>query len=178
MLTDDLLAEGEPEVEFHQGVAQRMPRKRIAAGALIRDRAGRFLMIEPVYKPTWDIPGGVAEIDEAPLETCRREVQEELGLDLAITRLLVIDWVPQQGVWHDALMFVFDGGTVSDDQIAGFRLQNDEIGAVRFVTLADAEPHIRPSAHRRLSAALHVASDPTAACAYLQFGRPAFPTYP
>jgi hypothetical protein len=37
-LDDDLLAEGEPEKEFIPGIAAKMPRKRVAAGALIRDR--------------------------------------------------------------------------------------------------------------------------------------------
>ncbi|GAA0944747.1 hypothetical protein GCM10009554_39120 [Kribbella koreensis] len=42
---DDLAAEGEPEVEFNVGIAGRLPRKTAAAGALIRDDAGRILFL-------------------------------------------------------------------------------------------------------------------------------------
>lgn len=174
-LTDDLLAEGEPEVEFHEGVASRMPRKRVAAGAIIRDQVGRILMVEPIYKPTWDIPGGVVDPNESPMDGCQREIREELGLDLPLTRLLVVDWIPQQGVWHDALMFVFDGGTLTDDQAGRFALPEGELNAVRFVTLDQAEDHLRPSARRRLRTALDVIDADMGSPAYLQFGRRAFP---
>lgn len=59
-----------------------------------------------------EIPGGVAEHDESPLDACRREIREELGFELAIGDLLVVDWVPAHGVWFDGLMFIFDGGRV------------------------------------------------------------------
>jgi 8-oxo-dGTP pyrophosphatase MutT (NUDIX family) len=89
---DDLVAEGEPEKEFNPGIAARLPRKTVAGGALIRDRAGRILFLEPTYKPTLDIPGGIAERDESPYDACRREVKEEIGLDREIGALLVVDW--------------------------------------------------------------------------------------
>jgi hypothetical protein len=31
-------------------------RKRMAAGALCRDRVGRVLLVDPVYRDTWDLP--------------------------------------------------------------------------------------------------------------------------
>jgi 8-oxo-dGTP pyrophosphatase MutT (NUDIX family) len=171
----DLLADGPPEAEFEPGVASRMPRKRVAAGAVIRDPGGRLLMVEPRYKPTWDIPGGIVEADETPLDACRREIREELGLDLPVDRLLVVDWVPRRGVWHDAVLFVFDGGTVTPDQLAAVTLPPDELAAVRLVCLDQATDHIRPSMQRRLRAALDVADAGASGIvpgpAYLHFGR-------
>jgi ADP-ribose pyrophosphatase YjhB (NUDIX family) len=169
---DDLIAEGEPEAEFVVGVAARMPRKRMAAGALIRDERGRVLLVEPVYKPVWDLPGGAVEDDESPLEGCRRELLEELGLEIPVLRLLVVDWVPRQGVWSDALLFVFDGGILSPDRATAIRLQEAELSAARFVTLDDAAGHLPPSALRRLRAALARARSGHPGPAYLEFGRP------
>jgi len=166
----DLLDEGEPEVEFFAGVAGRMPRKRVAAGAVLHDGAGRLLLVEPRYNPTWDIPGGIAVADESPLDACRRELAEELGLHLPVHRLLVVDWVPQQGVWHDAVLFVFDGGVIAPGLLDTVTLPDDELAAVRLVGLDDAAGHLRPSSLRRLRVALDLATR-GGPPAYLQFGR-------
>nr|WP_238353036.1 NUDIX domain-containing protein [Kribbella solani] len=92
-----------------------MPRKTAAGGALIRDGGGRILFLEPTYKPTLDIPGGIVEENESPYEACRREVKEEIGLELEIGPLLVVDWIPAAGPWPDALAFIFDGGTLDPE---------------------------------------------------------------
>ncbi|MCW2930382.1 MAG: ADP-ribose pyrophosphatase, partial [Actinomycetia bacterium] len=55
-----------------------LARKRMAASALFRDEAGRVLLVEPTYKPVWDLPGGAVEAEESPHAACRREVREEL----------------------------------------------------------------------------------------------------
>ena len=56
-----------------------LARKRMAAGVLFRDKAGRVLLLEPSYKPSWEIPGGAVEADESPWATATRELSEELG---------------------------------------------------------------------------------------------------
>jgi hypothetical protein len=56
-----------------------LPAIPVSAGALIFDRAGRLLILKPVYKSGWTISGGVMEADgESPWEACRREVREDL----------------------------------------------------------------------------------------------------
>ncbi|WP_344655515.1 NUDIX hydrolase [Catenulispora subtropica] len=166
---DDMRAEGEPEQEFNPGIASRLPRKRVAGGLLFHDDAGRILMVEPVYKPTWDIPGGLAEDDESPLAACRREVREEMRLDIEPGRLLVVDWIPRHGVWRDGVMFIFDGGTLTAGQLDAVSLQADELSSYKFVTLDEAADHVRPSLERRLRAA--VAALDSTVPAYLEFGR-------
>lgn len=47
-----------------------VPRLRAAAGALLRDREGRVLVVHPVYKDEWDIPGGMIEAGESPPTLC------------------------------------------------------------------------------------------------------------
>ena len=49
-----------PVEQYVAGLA----RKRMAAGVLFRDRIGRVLLVEPSYKPNWEIPGG-AEVRPA-----------------------------------------------------------------------------------------------------------------
>jgi 8-oxo-dGTP pyrophosphatase MutT (NUDIX family) len=168
-LAEDLLAEGEPEREFNPGIAGRLPRKRVAGGALIRDPAGRVLFVVPGYKPFLDIPGGVADANESPLAACRREIREEIGLDLPVSRLLVVDWIPAHGVWPDGIMFIFDGGQLDEDQAAALKPTDDELKGLRFLAYDDAVPLLRPSMARRVRAALDALDDDQPH--YAEFGR-------
>jgi len=90
-----------------------LARKRIAAGALFGDGAGRSLLVDPVYKDTWDLPGGAVEAEESPHAACRREVAEELGLDRPPGRVLAVDWVPSRPERPEGVIVVYDGGVLS-----------------------------------------------------------------
>jgi 8-oxo-dGTP diphosphatase len=61
--------------------------KQMAAGALCRDRAGKVLLVDPVYRDTWDLPSGAVEAEESRQASCRREVAEEPGLDRPVGRV-------------------------------------------------------------------------------------------
>src|ERR1700742_3068471 len=78
-----------------------LARKRMAASAFFRDTAGRVLLVDPVYKEPWDLPGGAVEAEESPHAACRREVLEELGLDRPPGRVLAVDWVPSRPEWPE-----------------------------------------------------------------------------
>jgi ADP-ribose pyrophosphatase YjhB (NUDIX family) len=155
----DLELDGEPEREFHPGIARRMAHKTVAAGALIRDPAGRVLFVVPNYKPFLDIPGGIVESGEAPSAACAREVGEELGLELPVGRLLVVDWTPGRGPWSDQVQFVFDGGVLDpDDDAVTIRPAADELTGFRWATLDEARGELRASVFRRLGHALTAAA--------------------
>jgi 8-oxo-dGTP diphosphatase len=82
----------------------RQPRKRIATDVIIRDDGDRLLLVDPTYKPDWDLPGGMAEANEAPIDAARRELWEELGLRVDIAALLCVDWIPPHGPWDDTVV--------------------------------------------------------------------------
>jgi len=102
-------------------------RKRMGAGVLLSDLDGRMLLVEPTYKPYWEIPGGSVEADESPYAAVVRELKEELGLPVQLGRLLVTDWVPPRPDRTEGLMVVYDGGIVTPEQIAQMRLPADEL---------------------------------------------------
>lgn len=97
---------------------RELPKKLVGGGVVIVDKDLRVLLVEPTYKDTWEIPGGTVEIDESPREAARRECREELGFDIEIGRLLVVDWVSQGQTPGDGLMFIYATGPVDSSRIA------------------------------------------------------------
>lgn len=63
-------------------------------GAVLNDE-GKLLLAEHVFHPRmpWGLPGGWLGRDEAPEDGLRRELREEIGLEVDIVQLLAI----QQG---------------------------------------------------------------------------------
>jgi len=145
-----------------------LPRKRLIAHVLMRDVEGRILLCDTAFKSDWELPGGIVEPGEAPRDGAIREVREELGLDLSVGRLLVADWLPPYLGWEDALELIFDGGLVTEDDLASFSLQENEITSVSLLTLDQAAEVVTPLSHRRLSVAMGQSDGETA---YLQDGR-------
>jgi 8-oxo-dGTP pyrophosphatase MutT (NUDIX family) len=130
-----------------------LPKKRLIAHVLMRTADGRILLCETQFKTDWELPGGIVEPGETPRLGAVREVREELGIDLAVGRLLVADWMPPYLGWDDAIELIFDGGLVSADQLDEFVLQPAEIKRVRLCTLEEARELITPLSHRRLQMA-------------------------
>ena len=108
-----------------------LARARTGAGALITDGHGRVLMVEPTYKDRWEIPGGAVDAGETAVEACRRECMEELGLEIDIGRLLLLEHQTEQGERGDSIMFVYDGGVLRDE--SSIRLPGEELRSFRFV---------------------------------------------
>lgn len=149
----------------------KQARKRVAADVLIRDAQGRVLLVDPSYKPDWDLPGGMAEANEPPAEAARRELREELALAIPVGRLLCVDWVSPHGPWDDSLIFVFDGGVLTGRQTAELHCADDELNDVGFFDFDEAAHRLRPYVWQRTQAALAALTG--GAAVYLHDGKPA-----
>lgn len=145
------------EAERLRSYVAGLPRVRAAAGVLFFDTADRVLLVKPVYKPDWEIPGGMVEKDESPRDACLREVTEELGIELPIGPLLAVDWVPAVGVWDAGLMFVFDGGVLPVDP-ADVHLAAGELERFAFVSTEDLGTYLVPRMTRRVRSCIGVRS--------------------
>ena len=147
-----------------------LPRKWMAAGALCRDFAGRVLLVDPVYRETWDTPGGVVEAEESPHAACRREVAEEIGLDRPVGRVLAVDWVPSRSDYPEGLVIIYDGGEFSDTDIAAITVPADELRGFEFVPPSEVAGRVTPIVGRRIRACLDALVTGTVAA--LDNGRP------
>jgi ADP-ribose pyrophosphatase YjhB (NUDIX family) len=132
----------------------KLPTKRIAADCLFTDSADRVLILEPPYKPTWDLPGGVVERDESPRSAARRETREEIGLLVEPGALLAVDWIARSGDFTEVVALLFDGGVLAPAHIDQIVLQPDEAVQFRFVTLEEAARLLDPGQHARVAAGL------------------------
>ncbi|MEU3717389.1 NUDIX hydrolase [Streptomyces californicus] len=134
-----------------------LPRVLAGAASLFRDAEGRVLLVEPNYREGWALPGGTVESDagESPRQGARRETAEEIGLDVAPGRLLVVDWV--QGAGRPPIVaYLYDGGVLDADRLAAIRIQQEELLSWRLVAPADLDGYLLGSLHGRVRAALEV----------------------
>ena len=63
------------------------------AAAQRTDEAGRLLLIQRLKEPeagAWGLPGGKIDFGERSEDTARREIEEELGIVIELTRLACI----------------------------------------------------------------------------------------
>jgi 8-oxo-dGTP pyrophosphatase MutT (NUDIX family) len=142
----------------------------IAAAGLVTDERGRVLLVNPTYhRDRWLMPGGGMERGSSPRTTCARELHEELGLDLPVGRLLVVDWVPDDGRLFEEVVFVFDAGTLDPQTSQQIRLPADELSGWAFLAPDDAAERLLPADARRLDQALRVKTDGEQT-AYLEAG--------
>lgn len=132
-----------------------LPAKRMAADCLFTDHAGRLLVVEPTYKATWDMPGGVVEVDESPREAAKREVREELGLDVEPGDLIAVDWVSRNGDFTEVVAFLFDGGVLGPAHIDQIVVEPAEIRGYRFVALEEANRLLDTEQFARVVAGLN-----------------------
>jgi 8-oxo-dGTP diphosphatase len=153
---DSPLYERDPKA-WRQYLAEgnaKQARKRVSADVIIRDTDQRILLVNPSYKPDWDVPGGMVEANEPPHFAAHRELKEELGIDVIVGPLLVVDWVSPHDPWDDLLSMIFDSAALTSEQISRIRFRDKEISDYQFCDSAEAAERLRPYVWRRVAAAL------------------------
>ena len=137
-----------------------MPRKRIGAGIVALDDQMRVLLVEPTYQSIWEVPGGLVELGEPPREAVARECREELGMDVVVGRLLVMDWVPPRRLPDDGLMLLYAAGPIDTSQII---LPPEELKSWLWCDSEMMQERLSDFMFRRLEAALEAIFEGTVA---------------
>ena len=69
----------------------------VVTAGLIRDGSQRVLLAkrsEGRFKGCWEFPGGKLEEDESPEDCLRRELREELGVEVTVEGIEEAVWMP------------------------------------------------------------------------------------
>jgi len=87
---------GSPVFLKRAGVWLTQPRFAVTAGAVVSDEGGRVLLLRHVLRQGsgWGIPGGFLNAGEQPEEAVRRELREEIGLELEGVELAFVRTLP------------------------------------------------------------------------------------
>ncbi len=86
--------------------------------AVIRNDEGKYLLTKramadeediPEFKDKWELPGGGVNFGESPEEAIKREIREEVGLDITNLHMLSFTFTKVRSPWHGLfLIFVCD----------------------------------------------------------------------
>lgn len=131
-----------------------LPSKRVAADAIFRNEKGEVLIVKTNYKDYWQLPGGIVDEAESPHDAVVREVKEELGLDIPKEKFKfrITMYTAEYDGFKDFIAFTFDGGVLSQQQIASIKIQEEELEEYRLASLEEARKLLKPSLARRTSA--------------------------
>ncbi|MEU9618152.1 NUDIX domain-containing protein [Streptomyces sp. NPDC048155] len=131
------------------------------AGAVVRED-GRLLAIRRADNGTWELPGGILELTEAPEAGVAREVLEETGIHVEVDELTGVYKNTTRGIVALVFRCKPSGGAerTSDESTAVDWLTPEEVEermaevyAIRLLDALDAAgPHVRSHDGHRLIA--------------------------
>lgn len=146
-LVDDV----DPAADPLPTLAAGFHRATVAAGLFVTEPNGRVLLLRTSYKDEWEIPGGLAEAGEGPVDTVRREVTEELGIEMPVGDLLLLGSAPATTRRPDMLALIFDGGVQDVALPASLTLPDGEILEADWADARQVARRCSPELARRLT---------------------------
>jgi len=96
------------------------------AVAIIERSDGRWLMVKPVYRQGWSLPGGLIDRGEAAADAAVREFWEELGLRIRVEKQ---PWVVFDSTMRQVEM-VFRGELIDEIDLDSVTVRSDELDDV------------------------------------------------
>lgn len=131
-----------------------LPKKRSAVGILIFNFRNELLVLKLGYSKYWNIPGGCVDRGEHLHEALKREMREEIGVEVGIKNCLVVDSKISMidDYLDESLQFVFLGEEISDEEIEKIKIDGEEIIDYKFMSLEEAYKVLNPKMLKRIKA--------------------------
>ncbi len=105
-------------------------------GVIIKNREDQIMLVKRKIEPKkgyWDLPGGFIEPGESFEESVKREIKEELNIEIEITKILGVynDYYLYEGVKYPTLGIVVEAKMITDnikaaDDISSYKFFNKE----------------------------------------------------
>jgi 8-oxo-dGTP pyrophosphatase MutT (NUDIX family) len=131
---------------------RQLPRCTVYACLNFVDAEGRMLGLRSTRSvEAWQWPGGNLDEGETPWDCALRECEEETGLRFTgPERLLGMHFIRPRELWKaNHIGFIFDGGVLTADQLAGIRL-SEEHSEWRVQTVTEWQQLMSPRNFARL----------------------------
>lgn len=115
--------------------------------AVLLAQDGKILLVRRAVEPEqgkWTLPAGFVEADEDPIETAKRECQEETGLRVEIEGLLDVIHGTEHSSGASIVIVYF--GTIVGGEIAA----SDDVDTVAFFDPMDLPPLAFEATHRAI----------------------------
>lgn len=121
----------------------------ITVVGLVHVEAGRLLVVRARNKKAFYLPGGKIEPGESPADALRREVREELGIELAQPEVLKRYVAPAYGEGEGAMVDM----TCFTAALLGTPRPTSEIAELTHVTQSEYREHVEtaPAIHEVLA---------------------------
>ncbi|WP_316748207.1 NUDIX hydrolase [Streptomyces herbicida] len=146
-----------------QEARSSMPLHSVSVAGVVVREDGRLLAIRRADNGTWELPGGVLELEETPEAGVAREVLEETGIHVEVDELTGVYKNTTRGIVALVFRCKPSGGTerTSSESTAVSWLTPEEVSecmsevfAIRLLDALDGTgPHVRSHDGRRLLSA-------------------------
>ncbi|MFE2411568.1 NUDIX domain-containing protein [Kitasatospora sp. NPDC059408] len=112
---------------MNDDIVRKPPARRLGQQAFVLRHSPdgqdelHVLLVDPVYRDGYTLPGGSAEADEPPHLAARRHLETETGLVLPFRTILTVDYVARHQ-YPEGINFVYAGGVVTPRQAKAVNL--------------------------------------------------------
>ena len=121
----------------------------VTAGAFIFDDNNRILLLEHVFRPDsgWGLPGGFLNAGEQPEAALRRELREEIGIEVEEVEIVLARTLPQPR----QIEIYFRARAIGTPRPCSFEIRNAE-----WFTIDNLPPELSPDQRRLIKRVISV----------------------
>ncbi len=128
---------------------EKLSKKKIAIAVIFLSKNEEILILKSSYKHnTWLLPGGAVEQDESPLSAAYREIDEEINVNVKITKLLMTEYNNSGDDYNESIFFIYLGSM--NCPIDSIKIDNKEIIDAKYVSHTELSNYCNKKMSQRI----------------------------